>query len=69
LRQSSDCFDDRQKTGRELVVGSDLDLPAAHSRRSVFEGLPSLAPLAFFAAKAAFVRSETGRRSFSARAA
>jgi hypothetical protein len=31
---SSDCFGDRQKTGRELVGGGDLDLPAAHSRRS-----------------------------------
>ena len=57
----SDCFDHRQKTGRELVGGGDLDLPA--------EGLPSLAPLAFFAANAAFVRSEISRRSFSARAA
>jgi hypothetical protein len=31
---SSDCFDDRQKTGRELVGCGDLDLPAANSRRS-----------------------------------
>jgi len=31
---SSDCFDDRQKTGRELIGGGDLDLPAGHSRRS-----------------------------------
>ena len=32
-------------------------------------GLPSFAPLAFFAAKAAFVRSAINRRSFSANAA
>src|SRR4030088_928573 len=31
---SSDCVDDRPKTGRELVGGDDLDLPPAHSRRS-----------------------------------
>src|SRR4030088_2723688 len=30
---SSDCVDDRQKTGRELVGGSDLDLPTGLSRR------------------------------------
>ena len=36
---------------------------------AMFEGLPSLAPPAFFAARAAFVRSAIRRRSFSARAA
>lgn len=30
---SPDCVDDRQKTGRELVGGGDLDLPTAQSRR------------------------------------
>jgi hypothetical protein len=39
--------------------------PAAPAS-AMLRGLPSLAPLAFLAASAAFVRSEISRRSFSA---
>ena len=44
------------------------DRPASPASR-MFEGLPSFVPLAFLIAKAAFVRSEMSRRSFSASAA
>src|SRR4051812_16307475 len=48
---------------------SGIDMRPISPASRMFEGLPSLPPLALRIASAAFVRSEISRRSFSASAA
>jgi hypothetical protein len=66
---AADCRDDRHQVGDELVGCFHLNGAAEFARLRDMLGLPSLVPLAFFAASAAFVRSDISRRSFSAKAA
>jgi hypothetical protein len=62
-----------RRTGASLKAKSSaLSINAARPDKAAsakFRGLPRMAPEAFFAAKAALVRSDISRRSFSASAA